>query len=150
MYQVREPGGHRAERQEGEDGAAGEGQEGEAQGREAQEDAGFSGPIILLVEDQKIFCFMSGEKCRNLCGEVFPEIVGPSTTSRIRIRVRRWNSWTVFLVEVSGHNLSTLRLKFLSSFLPHFYFQLNAIFLRLSCIVDFLYVFYIRVDYDFL
>ncbi len=45
-WQVREPGGHRAERQEGEDGAAGEGQEGEAQGREAQEDAGFSGPVI--------------------------------------------------------------------------------------------------------
>jgi hypothetical protein len=48
---------------------------------------------FFVVEDKKIFYFMSGEKCRNLCGAVFlPEIGGPSTTSRFRIRVRRWNS----------------------------------------------------------
>jgi hypothetical protein len=49
---------------------------------------------LIVEEDQKLFCFMSGEKCRNLFGveKFFPEIVGPSTTSRIRIRVRRWDS----------------------------------------------------------
>jgi hypothetical protein len=42
--------------------------------------------VQLFVEkDQKIFCFMSGKKFRNLCGAVF---VGPSTGSRIRIRLR--------------------------------------------------------------
>jgi hypothetical protein len=43
---------------------------------------------LFLVEDQKIFCFVSGEKYRNLCGAVFSDIVSPSTGSRIRIRLR--------------------------------------------------------------
>jgi hypothetical protein len=36
---------------------------------------------LIDVEDQKIFCFMSGEKYRNLCGAVF---VDPSQSANTR------------------------------------------------------------------
>jgi hypothetical protein len=47
---------------------------------------------LILVEDQKIFCFMSGEKYRNLCGAVF---VGPAGS---RIRIRLWEFGFVFFI----------------------------------------------------
>jgi hypothetical protein len=53
---------------------------------------------------------------------------------------QRWNSWTVFLVEVSGHKLETSQTRvfvWFSTLLSPFYKMLTMKRFEFSCIVDF-------------
>ncbi len=52
-----------------------------------------------------------------------------------------WNSWTVFLVEVSGHKIESSQTPFLYPIIFPFYKMLLMKKLEFSCFADFLYVF---------
>jgi hypothetical protein len=70
--------------------------------------------------------------------------IGLSTFSMPRLSYLRWNSWTAFSVEVSGHKLESSQTPFLSGFLPSFfgftkcYSRMTRVFLYRGFLTDFL------------